>query len=100
MAEAIEDEDAILAAAADDAEPAADGDTDAELEKLRAKWQEMEQEAKIISELGKQEADATAGDAKATVDREELDARSVYVGNVDYMSTPEDLQNHLILVGR
>ena len=30
----------------------------------------------------------------STEEKEELDGRSVYVGNVDYYATPEELQNH------
>merc|ERR1712028_168198 len=42
----------------------------------------------------KQEADDKAGGAESAVDKEEQDARSIYVGNVDYYATPEELQNH------
>merc|ERR1712176_1745263 len=34
------------------------------------------------------------------VDREEVDRRSVYAGNVDYRSTPEELQEHFKSCGQ
>merc|ERR1711871_1159088 len=91
-----DDADAILSAAADDvAAGPGEADADEELEKLKAKWQEMEEEAKALCELGeKQEADDRAAEGKGSENKEEVDNRSVYVGNVDYYATPEELQNH------
>ena len=42
----------------------------------------------------KEGADPAAAAASEAADREEIDARSVYVGNVDYVCTPEELQQH------
>lgn len=52
----------------------------------------MEEEAQKIknmqTQLEKEMSSAGVGESKG-----EVDARSVYVGNVDYTSTPEELQN-------
>ena len=37
---------------------------------------------------------AAQGDAADAASREEVDGRSVYVGQVDYACTPEELQMH------
>lgn len=66
-------------------------DVDAEIESMKKKVQEMEEETKKIkviqAELEKELS--TVGESK-----ESVDARSIYVGNVDYNATPEELQNH------
>lgn len=55
---------------------------EAEAEKLRAMQAELEQESASLQES-----------------KEDVDARSVYVGNVDYASTPEELQAHFATCG-
>merc|ERR1712195_249230 len=80
--EPIEDEEAIM-----DAANEAEGDADEELEKLKKKWQEMEEEAKL-----KEISEAEAEDGNA--EQAEIDARSLYVGQCDYNATPEELQAH------
>ena len=92
MSAPIEDEEAILSAAAGEDEATAgadDADADEvpaqgypgstsdrnvsqELKKLKAKWQEMEEEAKTLRELGeKQEADdKAAGEPRPTATTE------------------------------
>lgn len=92
MSAPIEDEEAILSAAAGEDEATAgadDADADEvpaqgysgstsdrnvsqELKKLKAKWQEMEEEAKTLRELGeKQEADdKAAGEPRPTANTE------------------------------
>lgn len=44
-------------------------------------------------------AEAGADGEPAGEDKEEVDARSVYVGNVDYGATPEELQKHFQACG-
>jgi hypothetical protein len=44
-------------------------------------------------QVGEGEANARS-DAGDQASREEADSRSVYVGNVDYACTPEELQQH------
>merc|ERR1711998_793736 len=93
--EPIEDEQAIMDAANEaEAEPAnteAEGDADEELEKLKKKWQEMEEEATKLKQISEAEAsDAPDGNAE----QKEVDQRPLYVGQVDYNATPEELQAH------
>merc|ERR1711865_857973 len=90
--EPIEDEEAIMDAAneaeAEGVNNEAEGDADEELEKLKKKWQEMEEEASKLKEIS--EAEAEDGNAEQA----EIDARSLYVGQCDYNATPEELQAH------
>jgi len=68
------------------------GDTaaaDAEIEEMQRKVQEMEEEAEKLKKLTETVEETSDG-----LDREEVDKRSVYVGQVDYGSTPEELQEH------
>uniref|UniRef100_A0A803Q944 RRM domain-containing protein n=1 Tax=Cannabis sativa TaxID=3483 RepID=A0A803Q944_CANSA len=76
----------------------ADG-TEAELDDMKKRLKEMEDEAvalremqaKVEKEMGSvQEPSAAASQAS----REEVDSRSVFVGNVDYACTPEEVQQH------
>ncbi|WFD40485.1 uncharacterized protein MJAP1_003471 [Malassezia japonica] len=74
----------------------ADGE-DAELEAMKQRVAEMEAEAAKLREMN----DATeqglggAGGAFPTEEEKlEIDGRSVYVGNVDYGATPEEIQQH------
>ena len=53
------------------------------------------QQEKAQKEAGIAPGDAsTSGSAAELAAKEEADARSVYVGNVDYAATPEELQSH------
>ena len=54
----------------------------AEMESEAAKLREMQSELEPGSETGQRE------------DREDVDARSIFVGNVDYSATPEEIQTH------
>merc|ERR1711881_787542 len=56
---------------------------------MQRKVQEMEEEAEKLKQLTDSVQDGSTG-----VDKEEADKRSVYVGSVDYGSTPEELQEH------
>ncbi len=78
---------------------------DEELEAMKRRVKEMEEEAGKLREMQAQvERDmassmggaAGSGDFAATA---EADARSIYVGNVDYGSTPEELQGHFQACG-
>ena len=64
-------------------------DEDKELQELKRKVAEMQREAEILQNMQEPEK-KTAGKG----DKKEADGRSVYVGNVDYGSTPEELQEH------
>ncbi|GAA6006370.1 hypothetical protein JCM10207_000619 [Rhodosporidiobolus poonsookiae] len=90
-------------------DPAAqDDDADAaELAAMKARVAEMEAEAQKLRELTAASEAAAAssagGDGADAVmsdeDREAVDSRSIYVGNVDYASTPEELQQHFASCG-
>lgn len=62
---------------------------DAEIEEMQKKVREMEEETEKLKQLT--EGAEEPADNNPT---EEIDARSVYVGSVDYGSTPEEVQEH------
>ncbi|KAL1289584.1 hypothetical protein HN51_057996 [Arachis hypogaea] len=51
-----------------------------------------EMQAKVEKEMGSVQDLGTA--SASQVNREEIDSRSVFVGNVDYSCTPEEVQQH------
>merc|ERR1719247_2792487 len=55
----------------------------------------MEEEAEKLKALTD-----SVEDAGGEIDREEVDKRSVYIGQVDYGSTPEELQEHFKSCGQ
>ncbi|CAM8978948.1 unnamed protein product [Rhodiola kirilowii] len=71
-----------------------------ELEDMKKRLKEIEEEAgalremqaKVEKEMGAVQEDPSASATQA--EKEEVDARSVYVGNVDYACTPEEVQQH------
>ncbi|KAK7412147.1 hypothetical protein VNO78_03596 [Psophocarpus tetragonolobus] len=75
-------------------------DTNEELDDMKKRLKEMEDEAaalremqaKVEKEMGSVQDPATASASQAN--REEIDSRSVFVGNVDYSCTPEEVQQH------
>ncbi|KAJ3294504.1 cytoplasmic RNA-binding protein [Borealophlyctis nickersoniae] len=77
-----------------------DGNVDAadlELEALQSRMKEMEEEAAKLREMQeKVEKDGAGGTSSAGAedDKEAADTRSIYVGNVDYSATPEEVQAH------
>ncbi|XP_052204476.1 polyadenylate-binding protein 2-like isoform X2 [Diospyros lotus] len=85
-----------------------DGDVDmagaedgAELNDMKKRLKEMEDEAAALREMQakvEQEMGAAAQDpataAASQANKEEVDSRSVFVGNVDYSCTPEEVQQH------
>eukprot|EP00270_Netrium_digitus_P016774 TRINITY_DN6060_c0_g1_i1.p1 TRINITY_DN6060_c0_g1~~TRINITY_DN6060_c0_g1_i1.p1 ORF type:complete len:232 (+),score=60.24 TRINITY_DN6060_c0_g1_i1:191-886(+) len=84
----------------EDASVAADDASAKELEEMKQRLKEMEAEAaalrdmqaKVEREMGAVQDPAAVAAAQAS--REEADARSVFVGNVDYACTPEEVQQH------
>ncbi|XP_057786563.1 polyadenylate-binding protein 2-like [Salvia miltiorrhiza] len=81
--------------------PGADDDAAAkELDEMKKRLKEMEEEAaalremqaKVEKEMGSVQDPASTAAAQAN--KEEVDARSVFVGNVDYACTPEEVQQH------
>ncbi|KAG0165235.1 cytoplasmic RNA-binding protein [Apophysomyces sp. BC1015] len=71
-------------------DPEAEGDVDKELEAMKARVKEMEDEAAKLRVM-QAEVEKSMGPEE---DKELVDSRSVYVGNVDYGATPEELQAH------
>merc|ERR1712066_588673 len=70
-------------------------EADAEIEEMQKKVAEMEEEAEKLKLLTDAVEDQDEGG-----DRVEADLRSVYVGQVDYGSTPEELQEHFKSCGQ
>ncbi|KAL0461335.1 UNVERIFIED_CONTAM: Polyadenylate-binding protein 2 [Sesamum latifolium] len=85
--------------------PAADDDAAAkELDEMKKRLKEMEEaaalremQAKVEKEMGAVQDPASAAAAQAS--KEEVDSRSVFVGNVDYACTPEEVQQHFQACG-
>lgn len=75
---------------------------DPELEAMKRRVREMEEEAAKLREMQAQverEMSAAGVEGAGTGSSAETDARSVYVGNVDYGATPEELQAHFQACG-
>ncbi|KAJ1973594.1 hypothetical protein H4R35_004033, partial [Dimargaris xerosporica] len=64
---------------------------DQELEAMRQRVQQMEEEAAKLRQMH-EEVEKKMG--QPDQEKNEADLRSVYVGNVDYAVTPEELQKH------
>ncbi|KAF7776371.1 hypothetical protein Agabi119p4_4764 [Agaricus bisporus var. burnettii] len=76
-------------------------DDSKEIMLMKQRVEEMEREAKKLREMqaaAEKAADTSEGGESAPMDTEEdknlIDSRSVYVGNVDYGATPEEIQGH------
>ncbi|XP_044438649.1 polyadenylate-binding protein 2 isoform X1 [Aegilops tauschii subsp. strangulata] len=68
-----------------------------ELDEMKRRLKEMEEEAAALREMqAKVAKEMQGGDPNATTSeaKEEMDSRSVFVGNVDYACTPEEVQQH------
>ncbi|KAJ3199349.1 cytoplasmic RNA-binding protein [Entophlyctis luteolus] len=77
-----------------DEKPTVDEDMDNEIVAMKARVQAMEAEAAQLKAMQEQvEKDMNAGNITDSA-KEDIDSRSVYVGGVDYSSTPEELQSH------
>lgn len=70
------------------------------LEEMKKRLKEIEEEAGALREMqAKVEKEMGAvqdpsGVAATQAEKEEVDSRSIYVGNVDYACTPEEVQQH------
>ncbi|KAL3901303.1 MAG: hypothetical protein SGCHY_000720 [Lobulomycetales sp.] len=64
--------------------------TPEDIEEMKARVQEMEAEAEKLREMQAQ----AQTDGAPTASASDADARSIYIGNVDYSSTPEEVQEH------
>ncbi|XP_031128000.1 polyadenylate-binding protein 2-like isoform X2 [Ipomoea triloba] len=89
----------------DDVEMAAPESGAVELDEMKKRLKEMEDEAAALREMQakvEKEMGAVqdpAADAANQANREEVDSRSVFVGNVDYACTPEEVQQHFQACG-
>eukprot|EP01135_Chromosphaera_perkinsii_P005734 Nk52_evm34s359 gene=Nk52_evmTU34s359 len=94
--------------------PAEGGEEDPELEDMKKRVKEMEDEAaklrQMQSEVEKQVTGANGGNASGASSaaatapmsaeaKEEVDSRSIFVGSVDYGATPEEVQQHFASCG-
>ncbi|KAL3635320.1 Polyadenylate-binding protein 2 [Castilleja foliolosa] len=82
-----------------DVEMAAEGGTAVELEGMKKRLKEMEDEASALREMQAKVEQEMGGvqdpaGAASQTNKEEVDGRSVFVGNVDYACTPEEVQQH------
>ncbi|KAJ2805695.1 hypothetical protein H4S07_003962 [Coemansia furcata] len=70
-----------------------EGGMDPELAELQKRMLEMEKEAQRLRELEENlTKEPKAGEQAAEED--DVDSRSIYIGNVDYVTTPDELQEH------
>lgn len=74
---------------------------DPELEAIKARVKEMEEEAEKLKDMQKEiegslnlSMSPTNAALPTPEEKQEVDARSVYVGNVDYSATAEELEQH------
>ncbi|KDR83359.1 hypothetical protein GALMADRAFT_235452 [Galerina marginata CBS 339.88] len=82
----------------------ADDDESNEIRLMKQRVEEMEREASKLRELQAAAAEANSADDNASAmetdeDKSGADNRSVYVGNVDYSATPEEIQGHFQACG-
>ncbi|KAF2491089.1 RNA-binding domain-containing protein [Lophium mytilinum] len=68
-----------------------EGNDEEEITAMKRRVQEMEAEAAKLREM-QNTLDQTANDLREN--KEDVDARSVFVGNVDYGASPEEIQAH------
>ncbi|TVU31652.1 hypothetical protein EJB05_23348 [Eragrostis curvula] len=71
-----------------------------EIEEMRRRLQELEKlDFEIPPAASHEEEPEPAVEAAATAEKAEVDARSIYVGNVDYACLPEEVQQHFQFCG-
>ena len=67
-----------------------------EIAAMKKRVQEMEAEAAKLREM---QASLDSNEHNLRENKEDIDARSVFIGNVDYGATPEEIQSHFGSVG-
>ncbi|KAF6224112.1 hypothetical protein HO133_010686 [Letharia lupina] len=67
------------------------GDDEEEISAMKRRVAEMEAEAAKLREM---QASLDQQDNDLREDKEDIDARSIFVGNVDYGASPEEIQAH------
>lgn len=63
---------------------------------MKARVAQMEEEAAKLREM-QQTLDNQSADLRE--DKEDIDSRSIFVGNVDYSASPEEIQAHFSTCG-
>jgi polyadenylate-binding protein 2 len=58
---------------------------------MKRRVAEMEEEAAKLREM---QASLNQQTQETTDDKDDIDSRSIFVGNVDYSASPEDIQAH------
>ncbi|EAU30704.1 polyadenylate-binding protein 2 [Aspergillus terreus NIH2624] len=71
--------------------PEEGGDDEEEIAAMKRRVAEMESEAAKLREM---QATLDQQSENLREDKEEIDARSIFVGNVDYGASPEEIQAH------
>ncbi|RCV43750.1 hypothetical protein SETIT_9G318400v2 [Setaria italica] len=72
---------------------------DQEIEEMRRRLRELEKLEFEIPPAASHEEESETAAAAATAETAEVDARSIYVGNVDYACLPEEVQQHFQFCG-
>ncbi|EFE40874.1 small subunit of nuclear cap-binding protein complex [Trichophyton verrucosum HKI 0517] len=67
------------------------GDDEEEIAAMRERLTKMESEAAKLHEM---QASLDQQTENLREDKEDIDARSIFVGNVDYAASPEEIQAH------
>lgn len=73
-----------------------DAGDEEEIAAMKKRVQEMEAEAAKLREM---QASLDSSEPSLRESREDIDARSVFVGNVDYAASPEEIQAHFSSCG-
>jgi polyadenylate-binding protein 2 len=73
-----------------------EGDDEEEIEAMKKRVQEMEAEAARLREMQSQ-LDSQSENLRES--KEDIDNRSIFVGNVDYGASPEEIQAHFQTCG-
>ncbi|KAJ2891684.1 hypothetical protein IWW38_003516 [Coemansia aciculifera] len=71
-----------------------DGGMDPELAELQKRMLEMEKEAQRLRELEENLSKEPKSGEQGASAEDDVDSRSIYIGNVDYATTPVELQEH------
>ncbi|KAF8803866.1 RNA-binding domain-containing protein [Phlegmacium glaucopus] len=101
----VESTDPITNGAADPTINEGEDAEEDEIQLMKQRVAEMEREANKLRELqaAAEQANHSGDDGSTAMDTEEdkalSDSRSVYVGNVDYSATPEEIQGHFQACG-
>ncbi|XP_020677745.1 polyadenylate-binding protein 2-like isoform X1 [Dendrobium catenatum] len=97
----MEGDEEMLAAEGDGVAEIDPNSREESLEDMKKRLKEIEEEAsalrdmqaRVEKEMGANQDDSSSA-AATQIEKEEVDSRSIYVGNVDYSCTPEEVQQH------